>query len=254
MKLQLSFLTAVISLISISSGSTILPRQDGPSGDGDCDPCDETCAVFSKRDGSSGFKIPRMLEANETNLPWEADEGSRWIKPVGDSANNPQILTLAFNCANLPEICNNICYGFFCAGKALPNTLTINRASCAAARKANACGSSNPNYCSARRGFPAGYSCDEYPFASTNEGRTYSLAGRGATRCVPRGQNSAQGGFISGLYRNGQGAGRLADGTQFLVGLANTVGVGYCVSYPNAPTAAVCASRVGGGVSSGSQL
>lgn len=84
-----------------------------------------------------------------------------------------------------------------------------NVATCQAARKKNACGSSNPNYCSVKRSvplyldvaltkqtrfhyrsnFPSGYSCDEYPFASTKEGQT---VGNAATRCVPKGQNSSQ--------------------------------------------------------------
>jgi len=249
MKLQLSFLVSSLLFSTFVLGRvTLEKRQDGDSGDGDCDPCDESCEIFSKRDEKF---IPRMLEFNDTRN-WEKGESVRWRKTApGPFDKRQQMLMLEFDCTNLPEICNNICFGLFCNGKNLQQTLTINRANCPAARKSNSCGSSNPNYCSAKSGFASGYSCDEYPFASTVEGK--NAGGNTATRCVPKNQNSAQGGFISGLYRNGQGQGRLADGTQFLVDLGNpgTPGVEYCVQYSGGTTD--CTAEVGDQNSKGSQ-
>jgi len=242
MKYQLALLATFASLTSL------VFAQDGASGDGGCDPCDESCDIYSKR---SLDTIPRMLEFNDTS-PWGADEISRWRKPAGGDIDihgrlvtrAPGTLTLEFNCGNVPEICLNMCYGWNCKGH--PTTLTINRATCTAARKSNACGSKNPNYCSAKSGFAAGYSCDEYPFASTNEGT--SAASNAATRCVPKGQNSSQGGSISGLYKNGQGQGRLADGTAFQVSVGGSQ-AGYCsTSTPN------CGTQSGDNNSKGSQM
>jgi len=245
-------LSVIVSFISLSS---FVYAQDGDSGDGNCDPCDESCEIFSKRELDT---IPRMLEYNDSS-PFSPGEGVRWRKPApvggaisGRFAKRQPMYMLEFDCVTLPEICNNICYGLYCAGKALPQTLTINRANCPAARKSNACGATNPNYCSTKKGFAAGYSCDEYPFASTVEGK--NAGGNTATRCVPKGQNSSQGGSISGLYKNGQGTGRLADGTQFFVDIGNpgAPGAGYCMAYPGGGGS--CNNPVGDPNSAGTQL
>jgi hypothetical protein len=46
---------------------------------------------------------------------------------------------------------NNMCYGVYCKGFSWTNTVQRdNTAQCQAARKANACGKTNPNYCSTR--------------------------------------------------------------------------------------------------------
>jgi len=252
MKFQFSLFTSLFAL------SSIVYAQDGASGDGNCDPCDENCAIFSKRDLSN---IPRMLEWNDSS-PFDPEEGVRWRKPAppgtvvsGRFAKRAPMYMLEFDANKLPEICNNICYGLYCAGKGLSQTLTINRANCRAARKSNACGSMNPNYCSAspksKKPFASGYSCDEYPFASTVEGK--NAGGKTATRCVPVGQNQSQGGQISGLYKNQKGGGKLPDGTQFFVDIGNpgAPGAGYCMAYPGGGGS--CNNPVGDKNSAGSQ-
>ncbi|EIM86067.1 uncharacterized protein STEHIDRAFT_122051 [Stereum hirsutum FP-91666 SS1] len=116
-------------------------------------------------------------------------------------------------------------------GKGFGTTLTVAKttAKCQNARKKNSCGSVNPNRCSTRFQPPAasGNSCDEYPFASTLEGQQ-AAQDQASTRCVPAGENSSQGGSISGLYRSG-----LADGTQFEVDFTyNGAATGYCQGAP----------------------
>lgn len=61
----------------------------------------------------AAFKLPRMLEADEADLPWEEGEGVRLVKPVNYgriSARQPAPpLQVHFNCAALPDICVSIC-------------------------------------------------------------------------------------------------------------------------------------------------
>jgi len=248
----MKFHVAILASLACFS-SLVFAQEDGPSGDGGCDPCDENCDIFSKRELKS---TPRMLEYNDTS-EWEEGEVMRWRKPASEPAAVTSrfakrvppggVYTLQFNCGNVPEICLNMCYGFNCKG--LPDTLTIQRSGCAAARKSNKCGmnSPKPNYCSTKvtpNAFAAGYSCDEYPFASTAEGS--SAAGNAATRCVPKGQNSSQGGTISGLYKNGAKPGMLPDGTAFKIDIMG-YSSGYCNTSPN------CGTQTGDANSKGSQ-
>ncbi|THH18777.1 hypothetical protein EW146_g2260 [Bondarzewia mesenterica] len=208
----------------------MMRRDDGASGDGGCDPCEESCTSSGKREL---VNVPRMLNGNDTS-PWDDDETMRWRKVETVDAVSRAVLiayNLEFDCSKINEVCNNMCYGVYCKNQKQEWSLTVQRDSvpkCQAARKKNACGSSNPNYCSAKKGFTAGYSCDEFPFASTKEGQTITNV---ATRCVPKGQNSSQGGTISGFYKNGQGTGRLADGTTFTIVLDNTGSATNCGGY-----------------------
>lgn len=56
-----------------------------------------------------------MIEANETDLPWEEGESARWIRPADNVTSfEPQIMTLSFNCAVVPEICVSIFFGVDC--------------------------------------------------------------------------------------------------------------------------------------------
>jgi hypothetical protein len=211
--------------------SQFMRRADGSSGDGDCDPCLDSCETNHKRSPIEQH-LP-MLAHNDTS-PFQLGEAVRWrnVSTVDSTGRVLLAFNLEFDCSQITEVCNNMCYGVLCK-TGFSWALTIQRdntAQCQAARKSNACGSSNPNYCSAKFSppFTSGYSCDEYPFASTKEGQT---KGGAATRCVPKGQNSSQGGKISGLYKNGAGTGRLADGTGFTVILKNTGSSVNCGSY-----------------------
>lgn len=91
-----------------------------------------------------------------------------------------------------------MCYGAFCESNTVklrydkPNQSTKNRR-----RRAAGC-APNPNRCSPKVGHRPGYSCDEYPFATTvvRGGRN-----RRINRCVPAVENRRQGGTISAFYR-----------------------------------------------------
>ncbi|TFY66182.1 hypothetical protein EVG20_g4907 [Dentipellis fragilis] len=178
-----------------------------------CDPCDDSCDTGTGASSASRRDEPeddiRVVYRNGTD-PWLPGE---------------------FDCTattTIPDVCQNMCYGV--NYRSHPTTLTKNSvtSSCAAARRQNSCGVTNPNRCSTRYNppYPSGNSCDEYPFASTVEGQRAGTGNNIAavTRCVVSGQNSAQGGKISGIYR------RVPQGGQFEVGFSGPggVGTGYC--------------------------
>lgn len=123
MQFRFAFLATTLLFSTLVSAGTILEiRQDGQSGDGGCNPCDEyvnliallfrplipssrTCDIFSKRED---VFIPRMLEANETDADWLPDETMRWSKvAVGDVGrlNSRATHKLTFDCSKIPEIC-----------------------------------------------------------------------------------------------------------------------------------------------------
>ncbi|THH05727.1 hypothetical protein EW146_g9826 [Bondarzewia mesenterica] len=128
-------------------------RDDGASGDGGCDPCEESCTSSGKREL---VNVPRMLNGNDTS-PWDDDETMRWRKVETVDVVSRAVLiayNLEFDCSKINEVCNNMCYGVYCKNQKQEWSLTVQRDSvpkCQAARKKNACGSSNPNYCSAKK-------------------------------------------------------------------------------------------------------
>jgi hypothetical protein len=96
-----------------------------------------SCNYFSKRED---LFYPRLLEVNESNLPWEEGEPYRMVKLADGNSARPlqarQAMNLTFNCANIPEVCvsvlaifeavesfylnadnivqNNMCFAFYC--------------------------------------------------------------------------------------------------------------------------------------------
>ncbi|KAH9837852.1 deoxyribonuclease NucA/NucB-domain-containing protein [Rhodofomes roseus] len=179
-------------------------NEDGEDGSGGCDPCDDKCETNKRSLEDEDISV-RTIYGNAT-VPWEEGETVRWH--ILSARQNKQ---LVFNCKRIPDICQNMCFGIECANPKLPSTLTksSDTKTCRDARKRNTCGATNPNRCSAKFPGNAGkikdMSCDEYPFASTREGQTLQAV----TRCVPKEQNSSQGGQISGLYK------KITQGTQF---------------------------------------
>ncbi|EIM84071.1 uncharacterized protein STEHIDRAFT_159672 [Stereum hirsutum FP-91666 SS1] len=186
---------------------------DGGSGDGDCDPCEAACSInevgggAKKRssDGEDEYPELRTIYGNASATePWLDNEVARWHVIEG-RAN-----TLAFDCDKIPNVCQNMCYGVSdgqmseCAKEELLRLFQPQQMH-------------NP-------AFAAGNSCDEYPFASTLEGQR-AAQDAAATRCVPKGENSSQGGSISGLYR------KLPDNTQFTVEFHGAAGsTGFCAA------------------------
>ncbi|KZT68599.1 hypothetical protein DAEQUDRAFT_812025 [Daedalea quercina L-15889] len=77
----------------------------------------------------------------------------------------------------------------------------------------------------------AGLSCDESPFASTEEGQGTKGNHKAVTRCVPAKENSRQGGKISGVYRglaNGKAFDVRFDFGKGAIAAGDAGGQGYC--------------------------
>ncbi|ESK87205.1 hypothetical protein Moror_5852 [Moniliophthora roreri MCA 2997] len=143
--------------------------------------------------------------------------------------------TVTFDCNNIPETCNNMCYasnrGVYFAMHFDPDT--NNRGP---RRQAAGC-LPNPNRCSTSPPTPQRVTCDEYPFASTHgtgNGGWYSGTGA-TTRCVSSFECSSQGGTLSSFY---QSFGRV-DGTQVDVVVENysSTVAPYCNNAGMAPDA-----------------
>lgn len=121
--------------------------------------------------------------------------------------------TLTWDCTRVPNICSNDCYAILCAGK--PTTLHRDSANASANRALTACKS--PNRCANN---PSdSNSCDEYPYASSQEGGKGSV-----TRCVPATENSRQGGTLSSFYTSNG----ITHGDAYNVAFASTHGLQYC--------------------------
>ena len=98
----------------------------------------------------------------------------------------PTCPTIRFPCSRMPNVCANIRNAF---GMGKPSQLqrTTDRSQIRRNRRASGCRS---------LGRRAGYSCDEYPFASSLQG------GSGAVvSLVPRRENSIQGAMLTAFYR-----------------------------------------------------
>ncbi|KAH7396062.1 deoxyribonuclease NucA/NucB-domain-containing protein [Cadophora sp. MPI-SDFR-AT-0126] len=137
---------------------------------------------------------------------------------------------LTFKCQNIPEVCNNMCWGVHCTGGRFSATLTADNgasASVKAARRRAAGCLPNPNQCSNSAPGPnrgQNLNCDEYPFASTRE----ADQGGQNIRCVPITENSQQGGAINGFYRSTG----IAAGTAFNIAFErpDAAKVVYCIN------------------------
>ncbi|KAH9919604.1 uncharacterized protein B0H18DRAFT_1027093 [Fomitopsis serialis] len=209
----------------ITRGGTTAPLAARACGhDVDVENRHDDDRVFAGLNVSSQEEPPTRTIYGNTTVPWE--EGETVRIHVLSERSNPQVV---FNCGanGMPDICQNMCYGITCKGR--PDTLTKNTNTklADAARRRNQC--ARPNRCSKDFGGKGkglqGVNCDEYPFATTLEGQqSPSIA---VTRCVPSGQNSAQGGKLKPI----------ADGATFevrfdfgkgAVSASSGGGTGYC--------------------------
>ena len=92
-----------------------------------------------------------------------------------------------FDCTNMPAVCANMRNAIHNKGKPSQLTRTTNSSQIRKNRRDSGCTKMKPG---------PGMSCDEYPFASTNEG------GLGAVIvAVPLKENQSQGGQLSAFYR-----------------------------------------------------
>ncbi|KAJ6562599.1 hypothetical protein B0H19DRAFT_1234162 [Mycena capillaripes] len=198
----------------IGSGKPSSPSQTCEAGDDYCDNGGSTnCALCEKDFDTTEQKredlVPRMITGNGTYqfLPGE----SVLVRKIGKRTVHDLIFNCNPNCPdNLKEVCENMCYGLNCLQISNHFTREMNKGQCTANRKANACGKQLPNQCSRNYKGPnlslarqsqVPLSCDEFPFASTEQSQTIRPA---VTRCVPAKHNSmllGQGGKIGAFYR-----------------------------------------------------
>ncbi|KAJ7447119.1 hypothetical protein B0H11DRAFT_1878945 [Mycena galericulata] len=217
---------------TVSEGSNTCIDQNGDptddydycdnAGSGNCVLCTEafSAQTASQKRADDG---PRVITGNGTYKFLHGE--SIIMRRLGTRANPTN--QLVFNCSpngGLPQVCENMCYGLNCLGIKNDFTRETTKTTCSANRKANKCGVQVPNPCSPRyrgSGSLAGknpgvkLSCDEFPFASTEEASKIATSGNGATktatRCVPAVENSRQGGSLGGFYR------KLPGGANFMI-------------------------------------
>ncbi|KAM0324449.1 hypothetical protein ACHAQA_008231 [Verticillium albo-atrum] len=122
--------------------------------------------------------------------------------------NTPQVNAAPpdaiFLCDKIPEVCSNMCWATRCATPKFPTILTYDNPipTVERARRSSA-GCGNRNKCTThgkgvgRRQPQKTYdTCDEYPFAKTSQSKYPN--GKQVFRCVPKKQNSSQGGTFGG--------------------------------------------------------
>lgn len=116
--------------------------------------------------------------------------------------------TFNWNCQNSLGPCQNACFATVCRAATGLLTYDANPANRGPRRTASGC---NKTPCSAGLSYSTfGNSCDEFPFASTQEG------GSGARlRCVDSTENSSEGGQLGAFYRT------INDGDQFGMTIEN---------------------------------
>lgn len=117
--------------------------------------------------------------------------------------------TFNWNCQNSLGTCQNACFAIVCRSSHTTLTYDANAANRGPRRTASGC---NKTPCSdAGLSYSTfGNSCDEFPFASTQEG------GSGARlRCVDSTENSSEGGQLGAFYRT------INDGDQFGIAIEN---------------------------------
>ncbi|TKA21884.1 hypothetical protein B0A50_08620 [Salinomyces thailandicus] len=141
---------------------------------------------------------------------------------------------VTFLCNRMPEVCTNMCWAVRCANPTFPQTLNWDdpdddtrkeRRKSAGCQKGNKCNKGKSGV--GNRG--AGYrDCDEYPFASTSDS-TYPN-GHQVSRCVPRGQNGAQGNALKQAYGRFRDEGYTSHSLKINFGNPGSSGVNYCLN------------------------
>lgn len=148
--------------------------------------------------------------------------GDKTLDVYPRQGGNPDNIMM-FTCDKVPEVCTNMCYGAFCldVGESL-NHDTKDESTQNDRRKVAGC-LPKPNRCSTKKDHDPGYQCDEYPFASTVSDGGSS---KRVNRCVPKKQNSSQGGTITAFYNSDYCHSDTP--CKFTVGFENPGNIKYC--------------------------
>ncbi|PVH78783.1 hypothetical protein DL98DRAFT_589937 [Cadophora sp. DSE1049] len=133
--------------------------------------------------------------------------------------------TLVFDCARMPEVCMNMCWGVHCRGGIYGKTYTYDPdGNQNTRRKTAGCGPNNR--CSTTAPWKGNnLSCDEFPFANSRE----ADAGGQNNRCVPAVENNRQGGTLSAYINRVTAAGVNTPPYLYDISFSNTQGVQWCV-------------------------
>ncbi|KAJ7250434.1 hypothetical protein C8J57DRAFT_1355673 [Mycena rebaudengoi] len=184
----------------------VTPENCDNGGSGNCVLCEKEWNFDDAQVQKRFDSPPRVITGNATYrfLPGET-------MIVRQSSKRAPQKTLVFNCdpkspGSLVDVCENMCFGLNCLGIANKFQRETNKGNCRKNRTKNACAKKLPNRCSNkytgrdRITSPSGasLSCDEFPFASTQQATKGGLT---ATRCVTASHNSKQGGKIAAFYR-----------------------------------------------------
>ena len=94
---------------------------------------------------------------------------------------------LRFDCSRMPNVCANMRNAIRNRGKPMVLNRITSRSQIRRNRRLSGC---------TRMRNPPGFSCDEYPFASSSQGGRFAVI-----RSVPAVENNRQGGQISSFYR-----------------------------------------------------
>ncbi|KAJ0415143.1 deoxyribonuclease NucA/NucB-domain-containing protein [Aspergillus carlsbadensis] len=106
------------------------------------------------------------------------------------------IPNFAWDCANTPFACINYCYAVQCGEARNVQTRAPNDRTQHRINRVRSGSEASPCQSLDFLKLKGGFSCDEFPFASSLEG------GYGAyLRCIPYKENSRQGGMISGFFK-----------------------------------------------------
>lgn len=163
--------------------------------------------------------------ANPTQAKPTAPANPTQPKPAAPTKSTPAKPAaqpiFSWKCAGSEQACNNFCFATKCRGK--PSVLTYagrTESEAGKVRSAAGCGRRPCKGALAAQGD----SCDEYPFASSNQG------GAGAVlRCVPLAHNTVQGRQLSSFYAKNGGIKRFK-GKAYKVVISGGSNINFCKS------------------------
>ena len=159
-----------------------------------------------------GISFKSSMEATEKTFWPQSSVRCAYITDrIQNCVNAAVTPTVSFSSTTVPHIVSNISTAF---GEGHPRILTKNETTAANANRDVVCPQSQIRRLELLGSPPEGMvnpSCDEYPFASSEEG-----GANARVQWVPLRENSSQGGMLSSFYTNNQ----VATGEKFGVGVS----------------------------------